>query len=307
MTTINKRKTVAECRIECDLAGGDEYSELEVVYTQRAVVSMRKTVADHIKESEQAYFIKARDQVCYNKEDDVSKKDKVSVYTQMQNHYDAVVKEAKSSIISSASGIYIDWYEGESPYPHISPEQETIMDDEVPPPVRDFEGEEKVGLIEEDERKEKVPSWEDEFGDELVGLPVLEEEEEFDPVGDLAYLEKLLAGIPTVVITNSPNEDEHLKEEFDSRPVEEENIVMKLKPRTREKAKKEKIPGNQDRSPHYILRIRFGPGIYKFWLSDLFKLHKTFSGFIIGFIINNDEQINYNGLDRGWIKEKPPD
>ena len=190
------------------------------------------------------------------------------------------------------------------------------MDEEVPPPVQqeliednlcsDNEGEEKVVLIVEDERKEKVPSWEEEFGDELVGLPVLEEEEKFDPVGDLAYLEKLLEGKPTVVIKNSPNEDEQLNEKFDSRPVEEVDVGMSLQPRKREKARK-KVPGYQDRSPHYMSRIRFGPGKYKLWFSDLFKCHKTYSGFIIAFLINNDEQINYNGLDRGWIKEKPPD
>ena len=109
-----------------------------------------------------------------------------------------------------------------------------------------------------------------------------------------------------MVIKNSPKEDEHVSEKFDSRPVEESDVGLPLRPRTREKARK-KVPGNQDRSPHYMLRIRFGPGKYKFWFSNLFKLHKTFSGFIIGFLINNDEQINFNGLDRGWIKEKPPD
>ena len=212
MAAVNKRKTVAECRIECDLAGGDEHFELECVYTQVAIVSRRKTVADYIDEQNQADFIRARDQVCYNKKDEVSlDKDVVSVYTQMQNHYNTVWMERNSSVASSAPGIFIDWYQGESPYPHISPEQEKIMDDEVPPPVRDFEGEEMVVLIDEDEKKEKVPSWEDEFGDELVGLPVPEEEEEFDPVGDLAYLEKLLAGKPTMVIRNSPNEDEQAK------------------------------------------------------------------------------------------------
>lgn len=151
-----------------------------------------------------------------------------------------------------------------------------------------------------------TPSWEEEFGDELVDLPIPEEEKEFDPVGDLVYLEKLLAGKPTVVIENAPNRDEKVEEEVDSWPVEEVDVGLKIQQRKREKARK-KVPGYQDRSPHYMLRIRFGPGIYKFWLSDLFKLHKTFSGFIIGFIINNDEQINYNGLDRVQIKEKPPD
>ena len=154
MSADSGRKTVAECRRECDLAGDIEHFELECVYTQVAVVSRGKTVADYINESDQAdqaYFIRERDQVCYNKKDEVSlEKDVVSVYTQMQNHYNTVWMEANSSVASSAPGIFIDWYQGESPYPHISPQQETIMDDEVPPPVRDFEGEEKVGLIEED-------------------------------------------------------------------------------------------------------------------------------------------------------------
>ena len=179
-------------------------------------------------------------------------------------------------------------------------------------------------MIEEDEKKEKVPSWEEEFADELVGLPVLEEEEEFDPVGDLAYLEKLLEGKPTMEIKNSPNKDEQTNEEFDSRPVEELDVALTLKPRTREKARrkrldqpilrvqrwfnqKKKLKYRDNHPPHYISHIVFGPGKYKFWFSDPFKCHKTFSGFIISFLINNDEQLNLNGLDRGWIKEKPPD
>ena len=208
------------------------------------------------------------------------------------------------------------------------------MDEEVPPPVQqelieddfwnDNEVEEEAGLIEEDEKKAHVPSWEEEFGDELVGLPVLEEEEEFDPVGDLAYLEKLLEGKPTMVIKNSPNEDEQPKEEFDSWPVEESDGRLPLRPRTREKARrkrldqpilrvqrwfkqKKKLEYRNNHPPHYISRIRFGPGKYNFWWSDLFKLHKTYSGFIISFLINNSEQITFTGLDRGCRKEKPPD
>ncbi|MFS7913594.1 hypothetical protein Hanom_Chr02g00143571 [Helianthus anomalus] len=42
----------------------------------------------------------------------------------------------------------------------------------------------------EDENDEHVPSWE-EYGDELVGL-LTHKEVEFDSVGDLACLEKLL-------------------------------------------------------------------------------------------------------------------
>ena len=67
MSADSGRKTVAECRREYDLAGGNEHSKLEVVYTQRAVVSGRKTVADYINESNQSYFIRERDQVCYKK------------------------------------------------------------------------------------------------------------------------------------------------------------------------------------------------------------------------------------------------
>ncbi|KAM0028340.1 hypothetical protein Hdeb2414_s0019g00550521 [Helianthus debilis subsp. tardiflorus] len=37
----------------------------------------------------------------------------------------------------------------------------------------------------------------DEFGEELKGLLVYEEVEEFDPLGDIAYLEALLEGEPT--------------------------------------------------------------------------------------------------------------
>ncbi|KAM0012377.1 hypothetical protein Hdeb2414_s0053g00753611 [Helianthus debilis subsp. tardiflorus] len=59
----------------------------------------------------------------------------------------------------------------------------------------------------EDEKDEHVPSWEEEFGDELVGLPTLEEEE-FDPVGDLACLEKLLEGELAMEIKQIPNVEE---------------------------------------------------------------------------------------------------
>ncbi|MFS8003131.1 hypothetical protein Hanom_Chr13g01210301 [Helianthus anomalus] len=50
-----------------------------------------------------------------------------------------------------------------------------------------------------DEKKEHLPSWEEDFGDELVGIPTLEGGE-FDPIGDLAYLETLLVREPTVDI-----------------------------------------------------------------------------------------------------------
>ncbi|XP_076919869.1 uncharacterized protein LOC143580821 [Bidens hawaiensis] len=67
---------------------------------------------------------------------------------------------------------------------------------------------EPLDQMEDEEENEHVPSWEDEFGDELVGLPVFEEHEEFDPVGDLIYLETLIMGKPTMEIKTSPEEEE---------------------------------------------------------------------------------------------------
>ncbi|KAJ0575734.1 hypothetical protein HanIR_Chr05g0216201 [Helianthus annuus] len=80
--------------------------------------------------------------------------------------------------------------------------------------------------------EEHVPSWEDEFGDELVVLPTLEDEE-FDPVGDLAYLETLLVETPTMEIKYTPNVEEKVAEEFDSRPVEKLEVGSALQLKTR--------------------------------------------------------------------------
>ncbi|KAJ0513153.1 hypothetical protein HanHA300_Chr10g0354171 [Helianthus annuus] len=82
----------------------------------------------------------------------------------------------------------------------------------------------------EDEKKEHVPSWEEDFGDELVGLPTLEDEG-FDPIGDLAYLETLLVREPTMEIRNTPNiEEEEVVEELDSWPVERLDVGLPLTP-----------------------------------------------------------------------------
>ncbi|KAI3813712.1 hypothetical protein L1987_18443 [Smallanthus sonchifolius] len=46
-----------------------------------------------------------------------------------------------------------------------------------------------------------IPSWEDEFGDELLGVPLVEVNgEQFDLIGDLDDLEALLFGKPTMVV-----------------------------------------------------------------------------------------------------------
>ncbi|KAJ0468160.1 hypothetical protein HanIR_Chr14g0693401 [Helianthus annuus] len=89
----------------------------------------------------------------------------------------------------------------------------------------------------EDEKGEHVPSWEQEFGDELVGLPTLEDKE-FDPVGDLAYLETLLVETPTMEIKCTPKVEEIVAEEFDSRPVEKLEYGLPPRSRTRERARK---------------------------------------------------------------------
>ncbi|KAJ0457849.1 hypothetical protein HanIR_Chr15g0778481 [Helianthus annuus] len=232
-------------------------------------------------------------------------------------------------------------------------ELETTTDDSVPPPVQqdvtpnwystpwyygpeptdddfwnDDEGEDVDEQLDKmEDEKEHVPSWEEEFGDELVGLPNLDDKE-FDPVGDLAYIETLLKEKPTMEIKQIPNvEEEKVAEELDSRPVEKLAVGLPHTPtRTREKAQrncldqhivrvrrwyekkqKEKLKCRDNHLPRYMHRIRFDPGKFKFSWVNPFERLKIFSSFIVGFLINNDEQLKFNGLDRGWIKEKPPD
>ncbi|KAJ0911550.1 hypothetical protein HanRHA438_Chr06g0264391 [Helianthus annuus] len=74
-----------------------------------------------------------------------------------------------------------------------------------------------------------------------------------------------------------------------------------------EKKQNEKLKCRDNHLPRYRHRIRFDPGKFKFWWVDLFERLKIFSSFIFSFLINNDEQLKLNGLDQGWIKEKPPD
>ncbi|KAJ0467706.1 putative transcription factor interactor and regulator CCHC(Zn) family [Helianthus annuus] len=179
----------------------------------------------------------------------------------------------------------------------------------------------------EDEKKEHIPSWEEEFGDELVGLPTLEDEE-FDPVGDLACLETLLEEKPTMEIKYTPNvEEEKVAEELDSWPVKVLDVGLSHTPtRTREKARRkrldqhivrvqrwcehkqrEKLKCRDSHLPHYMHRIRFGPGKFKFWWSDPFKIFKIFCNSTNEVLIIVEDRVELNGLDRVQIKEKPPD
>ncbi|MFS7918959.1 hypothetical protein Hanom_Chr03g00207291 [Helianthus anomalus] len=88
-----------------------------------------------------------------------------------------------------------------------------------------------------DDNDKHVPSWLEEFEDELVGLPT-HEEVEFYLVGDLAFLEKLLEGEPAMEIKQIPNEEkEKVVEEFDSRPVEKLEDGLPPRSRTWERAR----------------------------------------------------------------------
>ncbi|KAJ0667119.1 hypothetical protein HanPI659440_Chr17g0674291 [Helianthus annuus] len=131
----------------------------------------------------------------------------------------------------------------------------------------------------ENERDMHIPSWEEEFGDELVGLPTLVEEE-FDHVGDIIYLETLLVEKPTMEIKQIPNVEEvKVAEELDSWPVEKIVVGLPITPiKSREKARrsldqhimrvqrwcKQKLKATlkciDNHHPHYMSRIRFGPG-----------------------------------------------
>ncbi|KAJ0433769.1 hypothetical protein HanIR_Chr17g0873941 [Helianthus annuus] len=194
--------------------------------------------------------------------------------------------------------------------------------------------EEKIEIERKGEEDEEVeqPSnedqmyWENEFRDELDGLRVDEEVKEFDPEGDLAYLEALLEGNP---MTDIKQEEEVVEDEEhhswpvvgvteDSRPREKaKKRKTKVLNRKRIKSwyktkKKEPLKFKHDRSSHYKPRIRFLPGMFKFWWSDPFKILKlkflkSFYYSTIIFLNIFEDRVELNGLDRVQIKEKPPD
>ncbi|MFS7912836.1 hypothetical protein Hanom_Chr02g00134541 [Helianthus anomalus] len=131
--------------------------------------------------------------------------------------------------------------------------------------------------------------------------------------------------MPTMEIKYTPNVEDEVAEEFDGWPVERLEDTSPSQLLTREKARrsldqhivrvqrwckqkhKGKLKCRDNHLPRYMHCIRFGPGIFKVWWFDPVERLKIFSSVIINFLINNDEQLKLNGLDRGWIKEKPPD
>ncbi|KAJ0744013.1 hypothetical protein HanPI659440_Chr10g0382541 [Helianthus annuus] len=119
-------------------------------------------------------------------------------------------------------------------------------------------------------------------------------------------------------------EEEKVADEFDSWSVKEVNVGFPLTPtRTREKAqrslyqhvvrvrrwykKEEPLKFAQHHSPHYMPRIKFGPGKFKYCWVDPFSFSKLFFNFTNDFLLKTGKRVELNGLDRGWIKEKPPD
>jgi len=159
-----------------------------------------------------------------------------------------------------------------------------------------------------------VPSWEDEFANELVDLPLCDDGE-FDPLGDLRILEDLIYNqTPSVGIDREP-----------SGPGEEVNDVESSKPR--EKARKEPANRNlmqvrrwstrkslkfkHDHSSRYMSCIRFMPGKFKYWWSDPFRVFNLLFNIVFNstfnFVCIYVNRVELNGLDRVQIKEKPPD
>ncbi|KAK1424978.1 hypothetical protein QVD17_20320 [Tagetes erecta] len=164
-----------------------------------------------------------------------------------------------------------------------------------------------------------VPSWEDEFGDELVSIPLMEGIGGwFDPIGDLDEIEALLYGKPIVVINEEPQQEYVQADEFtnepitkvapdpqnrtkDSRPVTEDyNDFSHESNKSWERAQyftdqqtlkarhlslkhfKSITSCKDDHLLHYISCIKFGPGKYKSWWHDPFHCGCV----IIGFVTN---------------------
>ncbi|KAJ0555263.1 hypothetical protein HanIR_Chr07g0300061 [Helianthus annuus] len=148
---------------------------------------------------------------------------------------------------------------------------------------------------EEDEESEDELFWDREFTDELGGLPVDKGVGTFDPEGDLAYLEALLAGNPMTDIKTEEVVVE--EEEHHSWPVVLiANARKSSKPR--EKAMR-RTPG--------IVFQRLLPGKFKFWYFKPVKYLKFFNNSTIIFLNVFEDRVELNGLDRVQIKEKPPD
>ena len=151
-----------------------------------------------------------------------------------------------------------------------------------------------------------ILSWETEFGDELVNLPTLVDDELFDPVGDLSELEALLEGKPAMVIKKSQKVDTVVEDEehYNWPGVLVINETLKS---TKPREKVRKIKGN-DRSRKMVKRCfkeRKEP--LKFEHDQSFRYMSRIRFMTVKFLIVCEDRVELNGLDRVQIKEKPPD
>ncbi|KAJ0450011.1 hypothetical protein HanHA300_Chr15g0551701 [Helianthus annuus] len=185
--------------------------------------------------------------------------------------------------------------------------EETLLGD-----VESNEEEEEIERKgEEEEEVEQPPSeaqmsWENEFREELDGLPADEEVEEFDPEGDLAYLEALLEGSSMMDIKQEEvvvEEEEHhswpvvmiTNVSKSSKPWEK---AMRRSPgkgvrdRRGSAKSKRKEPLKRDQSSCYMPRIKLMPGKFKFWWFDPFQMFKIFYNSIIKCLMFYEDRWN---------------
>ncbi|KAI3775813.1 hypothetical protein L1987_45567 [Smallanthus sonchifolius] len=188
--------------------------------------------------------------------------------------------------------------------------------------------------------EEQVPSWEDEFSDELGDLPTTMEEE-CDPIGDLKLLEDLLYQKPSVGMFEEVQVDEVIneprmelvsdpshctKESKKKRLVDEADDKIPEQPKApqeRARNKGHRASSGVKRQPkqphitlstnkvdcllHYTSHLKFSPGKFKYGWSDPFKIFKTKLRSAIGVCQNDGRPVTLNRPDGGGIKEKPPD
>ena len=181
------------------------------------------------------------------------------------------------------------------------PSNPDIYEDDFYPtdPIWDMSDASEVG-------DDHILSWETEFGDELVNLPTLVDEELFDPVGDLSELEALLEGKPAMVIKKSQKVDTMVEDEehYNWPGVLVINETLKS---TKPREKARKIKGN-DRSRKKVKRwFKERKEPLKFEHDQSFRYMSRIQFMPVKFLIVCEDRVELNGLDRVQIKEKPPD
>ncbi|KAJ0621286.1 hypothetical protein HanIR_Chr01g0006961 [Helianthus annuus] len=216
---------------------------------------------------------------------------------------------------------------------------ETIMDDEVPPPVQkgiiyDF-GSDSDDEIDEEEWaayqrslvKREGEEEEVELGDStgwMFGAEEESEEVEIKSSGEDEVLESELIEPTPYEETKCGDHPARVVEEEEHHSWPVVGVTEKSeKPREKAKKRKEQVlnrkriegwgkmekkePFTHDHSSRYMPRIRFLPGMFKFWWSDPFQIFKIFYNSTNLFLKIFKVRVELNGLDRVQVKEKPPD